>query len=172
MKARSFLTFSVAVAAGIFAVQTAWSANPQQVTANIRFDTPLTITKNADIDFKSVTAGVASTVYRMSTAGSVSVVSGPGSTVFGTPVAANLTIAGSSTQAITITVGNAAANGGASVGTFRGDYNGGGSTTFPIAGAAPAGGKTLLVGCDLTTGGGEAAGATAAPTFDITVAYQ
>ena len=169
-------TYSAAVVFGLVALlgtQNAFSSNPQQVIANIRFDTPLTVTKNADIDFKSVTAGVAQTVYRISTASAVSVVSGPGTAVFGTPVAGNLTISGSTTQGITIAAGNAAAgSGGATVGTFRGNYNGGGSTTFPISGAAPGAGKTLLIGCDLTTAGSEAAGSTDNPTFDITVTYQ
>src|SRR2546426_10959174 len=92
----------------LLGVPEAWSANPQSVTANIRFDTPLTVTKNADVDFKSVLAGAASTVYRISTAAVVSVVSGPGSPGLGTPGAAHLTIAGAPTQAITISPGNPA----------------------------------------------------------------
>ncbi|TAL27852.1 MAG: hypothetical protein EPN97_16200 [Alphaproteobacteria bacterium] len=166
----SLSVLTVAAAAGYQAM----AANPQSVTANIRFDTPLTLTKVSDLDFKSVTAGVASTVYRLSTAGALSVVSGPGSAVFGTPVAGNISIVGSTTQTIQITAGNAAAQGGASVSNFKCNYDGGGEVNCSTltAAAAPGAGKTLLLGADVTTGGSEAAGATAAPTYDITVVYN
>ena len=166
----SLTVLTVAAVAGYQAM----AANPQSVTANIRFDTPLTLTKVSDLDLKSVKAGVASTVYRLSSAGALSVVSGPGSAVFGTPVAGNISIVGSTTQTIQITAGNAAAQGGASVSNFKCNYNGGGEVgcNTITTGAAPGAGKTLLLGADVTTGGAEATGATAAPTYDITVVYN
>src|SRR5947209_4088357 len=78
-------------------------AATQSVTANIAFDTPLSITKNADIQFGTVKAGVTGT-YVINTAASVSA-SGNGVWLYGTPAAANLTIAGSTTQTISISVG-------------------------------------------------------------------
>lgn len=166
----SLSVLTVAAVAGYQAL----AANPQSVTANIRFDTPLTLTKVADLNLRSVTAGVASTVYRLSTAAALSVVSGPGTPVFGTPVAGNISIVGSTTQTIQISAGNAAAQGGASVSNFTCNYDGGGEVACSTltAAAAPGAGKTLLLGADVTTGGSEAAGATAAPTYDITVVYN
>ncbi len=45
-------------------------AATQSVTANIAFDTPLTLTKVADVNFGTVSAGVADT-YTITTAGVV-----------------------------------------------------------------------------------------------------
>jgi hypothetical protein len=157
---------------GMLSASSAWAIT-QSVTANIRFDTSLSMTKNADIDFKSVLAGVADT-YTITTAGVVTAAgSGQVLSGAGTPVAGNITISGSTTQLINISVGSFVANGGVTLSNAKCAYNGGSSGSCTITGAAaPGAGKTLLLGVDAAVDGTQAAGATAAPTETVTVVYQ
>ena len=156
---------------GLANTHAAFSAT-QSVTANIRFDTPMTLNKTADINFGSVTAGSAST-YRISTAGAVSTVSGTGAYIFGTTQAASITISGSSSQTMNISVGGYTAQGGATPSNARCAYNGGAEQVCTYAAAAaPAAGKILLVGADVAADGTQAAGATATPSFTVTVVYN
>lgn len=143
----------------------------QSVTANIAFDTPLSITKNADINFGTVKAGVNDT-YTITTAGVVTA-AGAGQTISGTPAAGNLTIAGSTTQVIDISTGSYTANNGVTPSNATCAYNGGSAGACSLTSqAAPGAGKTLLLGVDATVAGSPAAGATAAPTFVVTVVYH
>ncbi len=143
----------------------------QSITANIAFDAPLSMTKNSDINFGVVRAGI-NDVYTISTAGVVTA-AGAGGTVFGTPTAGNITISGSTTQTIDISAGSYTANNGVTPSNARCAYNGGASAACSLTTqAAPGAGKTLLVGVDATVTGSPAAGATAAPTFVITVVYN
>lgn len=156
---------------GIAIAPAAFSAT-QSVTANIRFDTPMTLNKTADINFGSVTAGSAST-YRISTAGAVSTVSGTGAALFGTTQAASITIAGSPTQTLNISVAGYTTQGGVTPSNARCAYNGGAEQACSYAAAAaPAAGKVLLVGADVAADGTQVAGATATPTFTVTVVYN
>jgi hypothetical protein len=171
MKKSALLTVTALALAGILAAGSAMAAT-QSVTANIRFDTPLSLTKNSDINFGSVTASSATT-YRISTAGAVSTVTGTGSYLFGTTAAANINITGSTTQLMNISVGGEVANNGVTVSNEKCAYNGGASGSCTITGAAaPGAGKTLLIGADAAADGTQAAGTTAAPTFTVTVVYQ
>lgn len=143
----------------------------QSVTANIAFDTALSITKNADITFGTVAASANGDNYTISTAGAVTV--GQGTWLFGTPAAANLTIIGSASQLINTSVGSYTANNGVTPSNATCAYNGGGSGSCSITGAAaPGAGKTLLIGATVTADGTQTAGETAAPTFVVTVVYQ
>jgi hypothetical protein len=145
-------------------------AATQSVTANIAFDTPLAITKNSDIQFGTVKAGAAAT-YTISTAGTITA-AGSGVWLLGTPAPGSLTISGSNTQTIDISVGSYSANGGVTPANATCSYNGGAAGTCAITGAmAPGVGKTLLLGVDAVVDGTQAAGATAAPTFVVTVIY-
>lgn len=156
---------------GLANVPAALSAT-QSVTANIRFDTPLNLNKTADIDFGSVTAANAST-YRISTAGAVSTVAGTGSYLTGTTQAASITISGSGSQTLNISVGGYTAQGGVTPSNARCAYDGGGEQACSYAAAAaPAAGKVLLVGADVAADGSQVAGATATPTFTVTVVYN
>jgi hypothetical protein len=160
----------LSVSALAFVGADAWSAT-QSVTANIRFDTPLNINKTQDIDFKSVTAGVSDT-YTISPTGTTSH-SGSGAFLFGTPQAASITISGSTSQTLNISVGSYTANNGVTPSNATCKYGAAaaGSCTIPAA-AAPAGGTTLLVGADVAVDGTQAAGSTAAPTFVLTIVYN
>jgi hypothetical protein len=147
-----------------------WAVS-QSVTANIAFDTALTLTKNADINFGKVKAGVADT-YTIDTAGTVTA-AGSGQYLSGTTAAGNISISGSTTQTINISVGNYAANGGVTPQSATCRYNGDTASACSRTGAAaPAGGKTLLLGVQAVVDGTQVAGATAAPTFDVTVVYN
>jgi hypothetical protein len=137
-------------------------------TATISLDVPVTIAKVSDIDFGTVKT--ASSVYTMSTAGAISA-TGSGAYLTGTTSAGNLTIGGSTTSTVTISVGNYQANGGPTPSNAKGAYNGGAAASFPMTVAAPGGGKTLLLGVDLTATGSEATNTTFTPSFDVTVAY-
>ena len=149
----------------------AWAAT-QSVTANIAFDTPLSMNKTSDIDFGTVTASNAST-YRISTAGAVSTVTGTGTSISGSPHAASITLSGSSSQLMNISAGLYTANNGVTPSNASCAYNGGASGACSIIGAAaPGAGKTLLVGVDVAADGTQAAGTSAAPTFTITAVYQ
>jgi uncharacterized protein DUF4402 len=154
------------------ALQPAWSAT-QSVTANIRFDTPLSLNKTADIDFKTVTAGQANT-YTISPAGATSVSgAGSGAFLFGTPNAASITVSGSTTQTLNISVGGYTANNGVTPANATCKYGAAaaGSCTIPAA-ASPGAGTVLLVGADAAVNGTQAAGTTAAPTFTLTIVYN
>lgn len=163
---------ALALTAGVTGMMTGYNAYAavQSVTANIAFDTAISLTKNDDIDFGVVVAGTADT-YTIDTAGAVTA-AGAGVWLGGTPTVGDITIVGSATQAVDITVGNYAANGGVTPANAQCSYDGGAEASCNMAGAAaPGAGKTLLIGVDAIVDGTQAAGATAAPTFDITVVY-
>jgi hypothetical protein len=135
------------------------------------YDVGLSLTKNSDINFGTVTANNAST-YRISTAGTVTTVSGTGSYVTGATSAGSITIAGSTTEGITISAGGYTANNGVTPSNAQCSYNGGASGSCSITTGAPGAGKTLLIGVDVATDGTQAGGTTAAPSFTISAAYQ
>ena len=141
------------------------------VMFGLYFDVGLALNKNSDINFGTVSALNAST-YRISTAGTVSTVSGTGMPLYGATAAGNIQIVGSPTDGITISVGGYIANNGVTPANAQCSYNGGAAGSCSISGAAPGSGTTLLVGVDVAADGTQAGGTTAAPTFTITVAYQ
>jgi hypothetical protein len=145
-------------------------AATQSVTVNVSFDTPLTLTVVSNVSFGAVAAGVAST-YTITTAGVVTA-TGSGQWLYGTKTAGNITIAGSTTDTVNISVGGYTANGGVTPQNATCAYNGGaaGSCTINTA-VAPGAGKTLLIGVDAVVSGTQAAGATATPSFTVTVTY-
>ena len=156
---------------------TAAMAATQNVTANIAFENAITLTKNADINFGVVTAGQANT-YKIDIAAAVTVTGGAGSGVSlgGTKAAGDILIQGSATQTISIQANNFVANAGVTASLVTCGYNGGAETACTASAitgqAAPTGaGKTLLLGASATADGTQAAGSTAAPTFDVVVNY-
>jgi len=172
MNIRKFCAGLSVAAMGLMIVPAAWSAT-QSVTANIRFDSPLTITKTQDIDYGSVTAGQNNT-YTISPTGATSVSgSGTGTYLFGAPHAASINIAGSTTDTLNISVGGYTANNGVTPANATCKYGAGAAGSCSIAAAAsPSAGTTLLVGADVTADGTQAAGTSAAPTFTLTIVYN
>jgi len=141
------------------------------VSANIGFDTPLSITKKNDISFGTVKAGVADT-YTMSPAGDVTA-AGPGQWLSGTKSAGNITIVGSTTQTLSISVSNYMANGGVTPANATCSYAGGTAQACSLKGATSPGnsGATLLLGIDAVVDGNQSAGSTATPSLTVTIVY-
>jgi hypothetical protein len=140
--------------------------------ATIGFQPTITITKNADIDFGTVRKAACN--YVIDTSGTVTgTPPGNCSTLTGSPHAANLTIRGSSSMQVTISVGGYTADGTVTPSNARGLYNNGTEQSFPLNNvAAPtSAGKTLLIGTTISTAGTETNGASYAPSFTITVIY-
>jgi hypothetical protein len=145
--------------------------NTQSVTASITFAAPMTLTKNADINFGTVTAGAPGT-YTITPAGVLSA-SEPGANLRSTTSAGSITIAGSATQLINISEGSHTADGGVTLANVKCAYNGGASGSCTIIGAAaPGAGRTLLLGADVVVNGTQATGSTVAPTLTVAVVYQ
>ena len=146
-------------------------AATQSVTANIAFDTVLSITKNADINFGTVKAGVTGT-HVITPAASVSS-TGNAVWISGTPAAGDLTIVGSTTQTLTISAGGFTANESVTPSLATCSYNGGAvdADCSMATQAAPGAGKTLLIGVTVTLDGTAAAGDSSTPSFTITVVY-
>jgi hypothetical protein len=145
-------------------------AGSLSTTGHYGVDVAITLTKNSDVNFGTVKAGVADT-YTISTAAAVTH-SGTGAWLYGTPSAGNITIAGSSIGTVSVSVGSFTANGGVTPQNATCSYNGGASGSCTINNAAaPGAGKTLLLGVDAVVNGTQTAGAAAAPTFTVTVTY-
>jgi Domain of unknown function (DUF4402) len=148
-------------------------AATQSVTANATFDSALTLTKNADINFGLLKAATSGT-YVISTAGVITP-SGGGVVVGGTPVAGSVTITGSATQTVAISTSGYTADAGVTPSAATCNYNGSPIANCDTGGtglAAPTGsGKTLLLGVQIVADGTQTAGSTAAPTFVVTVVY-
>jgi hypothetical protein len=170
MSIKNILAGLSVAAIALVMVPNAWSAT-QSVTANIRFDTPLNLNKTQDIDFKSVTAGVAD-VYTISPTGTTSH-SGSGAFLFGVPQAASITVSGSTTQTMTIAASGYTASNGVTPSNATCKYGAAAAGSCAIgAAAAPGGGTTLLVGADVSADGSQTAGTTATPSFTLTFTYN
>lgn len=143
----------------------------ETISATIGFETMLSVTKNSDINFGKVKAGQAGT-YTISPSGAVTATDG-GATLGGSVQAANLTIAGSETQAINISASDYVANNGVTPSAATCTYNGGAASACAIASqAAPGTGKTLLVGVTVTVDGTQDVETSASPSFNVAVTYQ
>ena len=141
-------------------------------TSNVKFDVSLSVSKNADISFGTVQQN--SCTYSIDTAGTVTgSPSGNCSYVTGTKTVGNLSITGSSTQAITISANSYTASSTVTPSAATGKYGLGSEASLPMNVAAPgSSGTALLLGITVTTNGTETIGTTYTPTFTITVAYQ
>jgi hypothetical protein len=139
-------------------------------SAHIGVDAAVTLIKNSDIQFGTVKAGVAS-VYTISTEGKVSS-SHPGAWLSGTPAAGSVTIAGSGTEPVNISIGGYSASNGVTLRNATCAYNGRPPGACAISGAtAPGTGKKLLIGVSAIVNGAQAAHTNATPGFSVTVVY-
>jgi hypothetical protein len=149
-------------------------AATQSVIANVAFDEPLSLVRDSDINFgilKSATSGT----YVIDTSGSVQPSDG-GVVIGRTAAPGQITITGSAMQTIAISTGSYAANGGVTPSAATCNYDGAYIANCDAGGAglpAPGGaGKVLKLGVKITADGTQAAGATAAPTFVLSVVYD
>jgi hypothetical protein len=166
--------YKLALAVAITGLMTAGSAYAatQSVTADIAFDTPLTLTPVANIQFGTVKAAQVGT-YVISTAGAVTPSAG-GVWLYGTPSAGQLTVAGSTTQTITISTGSYVAQGGITPSAATCKYGAASAAACDggLSVAAPGSGTTLLLGVQAVSDVTPAAGATATPSFTVTAVYN
>lgn len=157
----------------LLVMSSAGAANPESVTAEVEFVDPITITENNALQFGLLDQNMADleTVV-IATSGSVT---DAGSNVQGgTQAAANLTVASTASQGITILVDNVVNGTGYALGTFMCDYNtaaASGACDGSGLSATSAASATLLIGATLTGDGLSVAGA-ANGSFDVTVTYQ
>lgn len=162
---------AVAGLAGISAL--ALHANPAQsaqatANANATIIAAITITKTLDLEFGSIVAGSVSSVVRVATNDSRSVVSGDATLAGAANQAASFDVTGepSLTYAITLPASTTISGPGTdmTVDTFT-DSNSG---TGTLDGT---GNDTFTVGADLTVGASQTAGSYTG-TFDVTVNYN
>jgi hypothetical protein len=168
MKQNGVVRLAVGIAALLFSAD-ALANNTVSVTANINFDTPLTLTKNNDINFGTVST--TPDTYTISTAGAVTN-AGAGQWLYGTKQAGSITIAGSTTQTIAISVGSYVASSHVTLANPTCSYNAVAVTACTGAGlTAPGTGKTLLLGIDAAVATGVVAGTPETPSYTVTVIY-
>jgi len=165
-------SLALAIAASLFAAGGAYAAT-QSVTANMSFDTALSLSKTNDISFGIVQALTAGT-YVIDTANTVTP-SGGGVAIGGTPASGVINITGSATQTVAISTGTYTANNGVTPSAASCLYNSvlTSNCDTGVTGAVAPGssGRDLTVGVTATVDGTQAAGSTAAPTFVVTVVY-
>ena len=164
--------YTLAIAlTGVLAASAAYAAT-QSVTANIKFDTPLSLTKNNDIQFGTVKARQAGT-YVINTANNVTASSG-GVWLFGIPAAGSIAVTGSTTNTVTISTSGYTANNGVTPSAATCKYGAGMAVSCDsgISGAAPGASTPLLVGVQVVADGTQAPGSTATPSFTVSVVYN
>jgi hypothetical protein len=85
-----------------------------------------------------------------------------------------VTISGSTTQGITISVGNYVANSGVTPSLATGKFGAAGANdaSFPMNVGPPGAGTVLKLGVTVVANGTQTDNTTATPTFDVTVVYQ
>ena len=154
------------------AAQAGQQSASQSVTADISFDTPLSLTPVASIQFGTVKALQAGT-YVIDTTGAVTA-SGGGLWLYGTPAAGNLTVAGSATQTITISTGSYVANGGVTPSAATCKYGAAVAAACDagLSVAAPGASTTLLLGVQVVSDNTPTAGTTSTPSFTVTAVYN
>lgn len=148
----------------------------QPMTASVSFMAPLAVGSITDPSFGKLSAGVASTVYKLDTGGNVTTISGPGSALGGSPAAGSMTLSGSGNQTVNISATNLIDDNNIIPSAIMCAYDSGNEVSCNDSSldtaAAPGGGKVLKVGMTITTLGNESDGDEAAPSFDITVVYN
>jgi hypothetical protein len=155
-----------AIAGGKAYAQASATSN---VTATVI--TPISITKNTDMNFGELAAGATAGTVVLDPAGTVTVTGGVDAGA-GTPTAATFTVSGepNATYAITlpataVTIDDGAGN-TMTVDTFT-------STPTPTGTLDGTGNQTLSVGATLNVGANQVAGTYGAgATFDVTVEYN
>lgn len=143
------------------------------MTANMSFETPLTLVQDAAINFGTLQAATSGT-YVIDTRGIIKASNG-GVVLGGTPVQGRITISGSVTQTVAISTGSYVANSGVIPSQASCEYDGAPIANCDSGGAgmvAPGGaGKVLKLGVKIDVDGTQTPGSTAAPSFVVAVIY-
>lgn len=171
MKLRKTLKLSAAVVATAVIVSSGVAlAATQNFLANVKFATPLTLTKVKDLNFGIVKANAAGS-YVLSTAGIVTA-SGGGAVVGGVQQAGQLTVTGSSTQTLNISTDGLTPDNGVTPSAPTCKYDASVEAPCNLTNqVAPGAGKTLLLGLTIAAPA-LPDNATAAPSFNVNVVYN
>jgi hypothetical protein len=158
--------------AAALAASNVYAANPEPVVAQVTFVDAITITEVNALQY-----GLIDQVLNLETIiiapDSGVTGTGTGLIVGGTQAAANLTVAATVSQSITILVDTVVSGAGYSLGTFFCNYDGGTDTACDGAGygETSATSASLLIGATLT-GDNTATPGAADGSFNVTVSYQ
>ena len=169
---KRFCTATTCALAALFALNGANAANPESVTIEAEFVDPITITENNALQFGLLDQNFAN--LETIVIGTNSAVTDAANRVLGgTQAAANLTVASTTGQSITILLDSFVNGTGYTLGTALCSYNGGADTACAGAGmsATSVASASLLIGATMT-GNGLAVTGVANGSFNVTVAYQ
>lgn len=150
----------------------AMAANPESVNAEVEFVSPITITENNALQYGLLDVNMANAETVV--IGTDDSVTDAGSNVMGgSQAAADLTVAATAAQSITILVDSVSSGSGYALGTFLCSYNGGTDTACDGGGmsATSVASAVLEIGATLT-GDGLASVGVANGSFNVTVSYQ
>jgi hypothetical protein len=147
------------------------TSGPTNQTASIAFDSQIGFSSPVGINYGYVQAGVVDD-FTINTAGTLTHTGGALLEPGPTPNAGQVTISGSTTQPITISIGGTTASNGVSVTAERGKWGGAAEQNFPISGVAPGAGTILYVGATVHADGTQVDGTLASPSITINVVYQ
>ena len=165
---KKFYIATMSALAALLALSGAHAANPESVTVEAEFVDPITITENNALQFGLLDQNFAITETIVIATNSA-VTDAANRVLGGTQAAANLTVASTTGQAITILVDSIVNGTGYSIGTVLCSYNGGGAAACGnVTSVASA---TLLIGATMT-GDGLAVTGVANGSFNVTVSYQ
>ncbi len=156
---------------GLMLATGADGANPEPVTVGMDFVALITITENASLRFGLLDQALNTETIIINPD---STLGGTGTALIlgGTQLAADLTIAATASQTLSILVDNPLPGAGYGLGTFICKYGAGADTACDPAYTATAGSSTTLkIGATLT-GTGAATAGNADGTFDLTIVYQ
>ena len=156
---------------GLMLVTGADAANPEPVTVGMNFVDPITITEVSALRYGVLDQALNLETIIIATNDGVS---GTGTALIlgGTQAAADLTVAATASQSISILVDNPLPGTGYTLGTFRCKYGAGADTACDPAYTETAlASATLKIGATLT-GTNSASAGNADGTFDVTIIYQ
>ena len=161
-----------AVLMGLMPAIIADAANPEPVTVDMVFQTPITITENNPLQFGLLDVNMADT-ERVRVRPNGTTQDNDNNILGGIQAPAEVTVGAQASQTINIVVENKVGGNGYDIIRFRCRYNGATSDGNCNAGytATSAASATLLIGCDVRANGTATVGVDNG-TFDITVYYQ
>ncbi len=157
---------------GLMLATGADGANPEPVTVGMDFVDPITITEIGSLRYGVLDQALNLETIIIATNDAVTG-TGTGLILGGTQAAADLTIAATASQTLSILVDNPLPGAGYGLGTFICKYGAGADTACDGAGytATAVGSGTLKIGATLT-GDNTATAGNADGSFDVTVTYQ
>jgi len=157
---------------GLMLVTGADGANPEPVTVGMNFVDPITITENGSLRYGVLDQALNTETIIIAPDSSVSG-TGTGLILGGTQAAADLTIAATASQTLSILVDNPLPGAGYTLTLFRCKYAAEADAACDVGGytATAVASGTLKIGATLT-GDNSATAGNADGSFDVTVTYQ